>query len=101
MNDAAVNEHTRQQPPPLAGERQWSEIRAPVNQLWHRRVDHRDPCQRHPDEHRDVDPEDRVRNQRTGLTTHPGRVHHRLRAVFLYFTTLRRFVLDTPLAKTL
>jgi hypothetical protein len=72
-----------------------------VYELGRRRFHERDAGQHHPKEHRYVDTEYCVRDQRRVLVPHPRRYNHWLFRIFGQVTALHCLMLYAPLAQTL
>src|ERR1039458_470796 len=102
VDDAAVNEHIGQQPPPFSRERERAHVGAPLNTLWNRELHDGGTGERHAQEYRGIDAEDYLSEADAGFAVpNPGRGHDALRCVVADFAALRGFVLHAPLADLL
>jgi hypothetical protein len=104
-----MHKNIREQPPPLAGERQRAKIVAPQTNLCaeihdaraFRRFAQR-YLHRHRHKYRDVDAQDNLRNPNRGRgVPGPRRAHHRLRRVIDNLAALLSLMLHAPLADLL
>src|ERR1700686_841921 len=102
MQQPPVDEHVRQQPPPLARERKNAHVGAPSHQFTAGEVHDSARGKHHAKEYRGIDAEDDLSETDARCPApRPRRPHHRLPLIFHNFTPLRRLVLFAPRADLL
>src|ERR1700728_5415082 len=99
VENAAMQEHVRQQPPPVSGQCVRSEVSAEAHQRLSRKIDDRAAGKCHREKDSDVSPEQDLGQRNAALAAlYPRRPQHNLFRFLSVFTALRRLMLHTPLA---